>query len=100
MSTQGKTLMHMIGLAVNGLDRLETIAPAVRQLGMRHAGYHVRDEHYETVGTALLWTLEKGLGAEFTASARVAWTKVYWLLAETMKAGARDAMAMQIRAAV
>ncbi|MBL9216512.1 MAG: hypothetical protein JNG83_13630 [Opitutaceae bacterium] len=98
MGTQGKKLMHMIGLAVNGLDRLETLAPAVRQLGRRHAGYHVKDAHYETVGTALLWTLEKGLGTEFTAPARAAWTKVYWLLAETMKAGARDALAMQARA--
>ena len=97
MAAQGKKLMTMIGVAVNGLDRLEALAPAVRQLGMRHAGYHVRERHYDTVGAALIWTLEKGLGADFTADARSAWTRVYWLLAETMKAGARDATAMQSR---
>lgn len=97
MGGQGRKLMHMLGLAVDGLDRLEALAPIIRHLGMRHAGYHVKERHYETVGTALLWTLEKGLGADFTASVRDAWTKVYWLLAETMKAGARDATAMQAR---
>ena len=97
MGAQGRKLMQMLALAVNGLDRLETLAPAVRSLGMRHAAYHVRDEHYDTVGEALLWTLGKGLGAEFTAEMQAAWARVYWLLAETMKAGARDALAMQSR---
>jgi len=97
LGTQGKKLMAMIGLAVNGLDHLESLAPAVRQLGMRHAGYHVREHHYETVGAALLWTLEKGLGPEFTPETKVAWNRVYWLLAETMKTGARDASAQHAR---
>lgn len=98
MGEQGRKLMQMIGLAVNGLDHPETLAPAVRQLGRRHAGYHVKESHYETVGAALLWTLEKGLGAAFTTDTRAAWGKTYWLLAETMKAGARDATAMHNRA--
>lgn len=100
MAEQGRKLMQMLGLAVHGLDRLEALAPVVRSLGMRHAGYQVRDEHYDTVGEALLWTLGKGLGAEFTAEMQAAWARVYWLLAETMKAGTRDALAMQSRAAV
>ena len=100
MAGQGRQLMQLLGLAVNGLDRLEVLAPVIRQLGMRHAGYAVRDGHYESVGEALLWTLGKGLGAEFTAEMQAAWARVYWLIAETMKAGARDARAMQARAAV
>jgi hemoglobin-like flavoprotein len=97
MTEQGAKLMQMLGLAVNGLDRLEVLAPIVRQVGMRHAGYHVKDQHYDTVGEALLWTLGKGLGAEFTDEMQAAWARTYWLLAETMKAGARDATAMQTR---
>jgi hemoglobin-like flavoprotein len=99
LPTQGRKLMQMIGLAVRGLDRLETLAPMVRDLGMRHARYNVRDEHYDTVGEALLWTLGKGLGPGFTSEMQAAWARVYWLLAETMKAGARDALAMQQRTA-
>lgn len=98
MVEQGKKLMQTIGFAVGSLDRLDTIIPGVRQLGLRHAGYNVREEHYETVGAALLWTLEKGLGPAFTPSTRAAWAKVYWLLAETMKTGARDGLAQQSRA--
>jgi hemoglobin-like flavoprotein len=48
----------------------------------------VRDEHYATVGAALLWTLEKGLGAEFTPELRDAWTQTYTTLADAMKAAA------------
>ena len=97
MNEQGKKLMQMLSLAVNGLDRLDALAPAVRQLGMRHAGYHVKDQHYDTVGEALLWTLGKGLGPEFTDEMQAAWARTYWVLAETMKSGARDAAAMQNR---
>lgn len=100
MAEQGRKLMQMIGLAVGELDRLDQLAPAVRQLGLRHAAYRVRDEHYYTVGEALLWTLAKGLGDAFTAEMQSAWAKVYWILAETMKAGARDGLARQMRAAV
>lgn len=91
MTEQGRKLMTMIATAVAALERLDTIVPAVRQLGARHTGYGVKEEHYATVGAALLWTLEKGLGPAFTAEVRAAWTKVYTLLANTMIAAARDA---------
>src|SRR4051812_42092052 len=100
MADQGRKLMQAIGLAVNELERAEALAPMVRELGMRQASYHVRDEHYDTVGEALLWTLSKVIGPDFTAEMQAAWARTYWLLAEIMKAGARDALAMQTRAAV
>ena len=87
---QGKKLMQVIAYAVENLDRLDEIVPQVRALGARHAGYGVSDRDYETVGAALLWTLEKALGKDFTAPARAAWTAVYNLLAETMKEGSRS----------
>jgi hemoglobin-like flavoprotein len=99
MAEQGRKLMHMLGMAVAGLDQLDQLVPAVRQLGLRHAGYQVRDEHYETVGEALLWTLGRGLGAAFTPEMQAAWAKTYWTLAETMKAGARDGATQQSRVA-
>ena len=85
LKEQGRKLMRMIGMAVNGLDRLDELVPVVRQLGARHAGYGVRDEHYGTVATALVWTLEQGLGPAFTPEVKDAWVAVYGVLATTMK---------------
>ena len=66
MEAQRRMLMHTINVAVTNLDRLEAIVPAIEGLGRRHAGYGVEDEHYRSVGAALLWTLGQGLGEEFT----------------------------------
>lgn len=90
MKAQGRALMSMIQVAVAGLDKMERIVPAVQNLGRRHATYGVENSHYETVGTALLWTLEQGLGEQFTLEVREAWTEVYTTLAETMKAAAPE----------
>ena len=90
IARQGQMLMSMIGAAVAGLKNLETLAPVVRQLGARHAGYGVRTEHYATVGSALMWTLEQGLGAKFTPAVREAWTAAYDLLSEVMQLGALE----------
>lgn len=85
MVEQGKKLMQMINSAVNGLSRLEEIVPSVEALGRRHVQYGVKEEHYDTVGSALLWTLEKGLGEAFTPEVKEAWTETYITLATTMK---------------
>ena len=90
MARQGQMLMSMIGAAVAGLKNLETLAPVVRQLGARHVGYGVRTEHYATVGSALMWTLEQGLGAKFTPAVREAWAAAYDLLSEVMQLGALE----------
>jgi len=92
LKEQGKKLMRMIGMAVNGLDRLDELVPVVRQLGTRHLGYGVRDEHYDTVATALVWTLEQGLGRDFTPEVKDAWVAVYGVLASTMKEAAATAV--------
>ncbi|HYF43133.1 MAG TPA: globin family protein [Ramlibacter sp.] len=93
MAKQGQMLMSVIGTAVAGLRNLEKLAPVVRQLGARHVAYGVRSEHYATVGAALLWTLEQGLGEHFTPEVREAWAATYELLAEVMQLGALDAPA-------
>jgi hemoglobin-like flavoprotein len=84
LSEQKKKLMAMLGTVVAGLNRVDTLLPAVRALGRRHAGYGVTVEHYAPVGAALLWTLEKGLGEAFTAEVREAWAAAYGVLSQTM----------------
>ena len=90
MKEQGKKLMQMIGVAVHGLDNLGELTPAIAAMGKRHSGYGVQESHYETVGAALLWTLDQGLGDKFTADAKEAWTIVYTTLASVMKDAASE----------
>ena len=82
---QKKKLMQTLAVCVNGLNDLGEIVPAVQALGKRHNDYRVKDEHYPTVGAALLWTLEQGLGEDFTPETKSAWTTVYGVLSATMK---------------
>jgi hemoglobin-like flavoprotein len=90
MIEQGAKLMMMLNTAVNSLERLDQIVPAIQAMGRRHVDYGVKDEHYDYVGEALLWTLEQGLGDGFTDEIKAAWTDTYTLLAETMKAAAAE----------
>lgn len=85
MSEQGRKLMQMLAYCVQGLENLDDLMPAVKALGARHVAYRVADKDYDTVGEALCWTLEKGLGADFTPEMREAWVTVYSLLADAMK---------------
>jgi nitric oxide dioxygenase len=94
MTGQRQKLMHMLTAAVKGLDHLDHLVPVLEDLGRRHATYGVVEAHYETVGAALLWTLEMGLGAAFTPEVKAAWTTVYGLLASTMQSAAREALAV------
>jgi hemoglobin-like flavoprotein len=90
MREQGRKLMTMLRVVVNGLHRLDQLVPAVQELGRRHAAYGVADEHYDTVAAALLWTLHQGLGDDWTPNVEAAWVVAYTLLADTMKAAAAE----------
>jgi hemoglobin-like flavoprotein len=82
---QARMLAQTLTVVVKGIDRPAQLRGAVEALGQRHAGYGVRDEHYETVGQALLWTLEMGLKNAFTSEVRDAWIAAYSWLAFTMQ---------------
>lgn len=84
MAKQKKALMGMLAVAVNGLTRLDTILPAVKELGVRHVAYGTLPEHYPIVGESLLYTLGAGLGEDFTPDVKEAWTVAYTTLASVM----------------
>ncbi len=90
MKNQGNKLMTMLGSAVAGLTNLERLVPVLEDLGKKHVGYGVQASHYDTVGAALLGTLEAGLGDEFTPEVKQAWTAVYGTMASVMKGAAYE----------
>ena len=89
---QGRRLMQMIGVAVKGLNRINELIPLLRELGRRHTNYGVVEQDYETVGMALLWTLEHGLGEAFTAEVRDAWVAAYKFIVTAMQEGASESL--------
>lgn len=82
---QGRKLMGMLSVVVHGLEKVDTLA-SLQELGVRHLRYGARPEHFKAVGEALLWTLEKGLGAGFTQEVKEAWLAVYGRVAARMQA--------------
>jgi hemoglobin-like flavoprotein len=89
MVVQRKKLLQVLSVAVAGLDDLEALVPTVEALGRRHVRYGVNDAHYASVGIALLWTLEKGLGPAWTPATAAAWTEVYGVLSGVMRKAAQ-----------
>lgn len=84
LKEQGAKLMAALGIVVAGLTSIESIVPTVQELAVRHVDYGVEDWHYDTVGEALIWTLEQGLGDAFTDEVKQAWLAAYTLLAGVM----------------
>jgi hemoglobin-like flavoprotein len=81
---QAKLLMSMIGVAVNMLDKPESMVPGMAELGQRHHAYGVEPQHYEPFIQALLWTIEKALGPAFSPEVEEAWREFFKHLAKMM----------------
>jgi hemoglobin-like flavoprotein len=88
MKQQGRNFMQVLAVAVGGLSNMSTLTPMVQQLGLRHAGYGVRAEHFDSVRKALLWTLALVLQDAYTDDVRAAWATAYAMLAGVMKEAA------------
>jgi hemoglobin-like flavoprotein len=84
MEEQYLKLIDMLNVVVSRLERLDEMNTEIIEMGRRHITYGVRPAHYKIVGTALLWTLQKGLGNDWTPAVANAWTKCYTTLADTM----------------
>jgi nitric oxide dioxygenase len=88
MTEQGRKLMTTLGVVVNGLKNLDAILPAAKTLAVKHVAYGVTATHYKPVGEALIWTLEQGLGPDFTPEAKESWLSAYGALSGVMIAEA------------
>jgi hemoglobin-like flavoprotein len=91
LEEQARKLGYVLTVVVKGLSCSEQILGAVEELGRRHSNYGVRPEHYDTVGEALLWTLQTGLGDAFTSEVRDAWAAAYLFLSTAMQEAAANA---------
>jgi len=91
MAEQRRKLVQALATVVNGLDNLAQLVPVLENLGKGHVRYGVTDKHYDSVGAALLWTLEQGLKEAWTPAVKDAWTAAYRAVAGVMLGAARQA---------
>jgi nitric oxide dioxygenase len=97
---QSRKLMDTLAIAISNLRDTPALVGMLEALAHRHVTYGVRAEHYDKVGEALLWTLEKVFGVAFTGEVRNAWATLYRIVAETMlKATAATTQAREGRSA-
>jgi hemoglobin-like flavoprotein len=90
MSAQGAKLMETLTVAIASLRDPQGLVILLKKLGREHKTYGVRDSHYDSVGSALIWTLKTSLGAGFTPQIERAWTELYGEIAGVMIAAARE----------
>jgi len=88
MQQQGRRFMQVLAVAVGSLSNMSTLVPIVQQLGLRHASFGVKAEHFDSVQQALLWTLAVILQDEYSSEVRSAWATAYAMLAGVMKEAA------------
>ena len=60
----GRLLMTVVSVAIDNLDQMDRIIPAIRNLGRRHRGYGVKPADYDTGKGAFLWAIEQALGED------------------------------------
>lgn len=84
MDGQRTQLIAKLNLIIARLDHLEDLKSDIAALAIRHVEYGVVPHHYAFVGDALLWTLERGLGTDWTPEVAEAWQRCYAVLSSAM----------------
>ncbi|HTS39092.1 MAG TPA: globin family protein [Xanthobacteraceae bacterium] len=88
MQEQHRKLLSTLAMVIRSLQAPEKIMGPAQKLAVKHLDYGVQPVHYTYVGNALLRTLKKGLGDQFTPELRDAWVEVFRTLATIMKQAA------------
>lgn len=91
MDAQRDRLVGALGRIVSNVDELGEVVPYVEQLGRDHRRFAVIAEHYDAVGSSLLWTLSHFLAEEWTADVARDWADAYGVVAATMVGAAEAA---------
>jgi len=87
LALQGRKIMEMLASVVESLDDFQPMRTQLGELGRKHAEFGVRPEQYDTLTTALLWSIGQALGPGFDAPTREAWRLAINGICEAMKAG-------------
>jgi hemoglobin-like flavoprotein len=91
MDEQKHKFMSTLAVIVGSLDDNSKLITLTEMLARQHDNYGVLPAHYVLVGEALLWSLERVLGEDWTPSVAASWSKAYDIVSYFMiEHGARN----------
>src|SRR4051812_9850684 len=91
MDEQKRKFMSTLAVIVGSLDDDSKLSTLTETLARQHDSYGILPAHYVLVGEALLWSLERGLGEDWTPGVAASWTKAYSIVSTFMiEHGARN----------
>lgn len=95
MEKQKVKLIESLKLVMVNVYNTEALTFILKNLGKRHVQYGAVLTDYPLIGDALLQSLDRHLGADWTPEVQETWTMAYQMIADTMAAGAREAVTAQ-----
>ena len=84
MQKQNEKLVDMLDYIVSRADDLGSVQEDIIAMAVRHKDYGVKAEHFDMIGKALMWTLEKAMSESWNPDLQNAWAACYRLLSEMM----------------
>jgi nitric oxide dioxygenase len=84
MEEQNIKLIDMLNIIIERLEELDELKDEIIAVAKRHVDYGVKTQHYSMVAIALIWTLQKALGKDWTDELKSAWINCYTVLSGTM----------------
>jgi len=82
-------VIHAVFSSISGLRNPSKLVLDLNALGMRHAGYNVKEEFFAFVGQALIMALRTHVEG-LTCDVEHAWLTIYEFIAEATRAGFRS----------
>ena len=92
MESQKMKFTSMLASVIGLIERQSMFTSIIEDLGRRHARYGVAETDYEAVGRALMWSLERGLGNEFTSEVRSDWLALFENVRDIMIRASRQSL--------
>jgi hemoglobin-like flavoprotein len=93
LKRQKAMLLAALVLLRRSLRDLESVTPALRELGARHVRYGAQPQHYPVVGEVLIASMAEVAGEAWTPEYERAWTEAFTIVAGAMLEGAEAAEA-------
>ena len=81
---QKRKFIATLAVIVGSLDDSSKLVSLTDNLARQHGEFGVQPAYYPIVGEALLWSLERGLGDNWTPGVAASWSKAYGVISTFM----------------